>query len=432
VEEVAATLDAVAGGVELAAPAAPGPRSAVGDQVLGCALLGLLFLTSTAPSPLYSVYQQEWRFSSVMLTVVFAVYSGPLMVALHFSGPFSDRYGRRRLAVGGFTLLLASLLVFAFARGLWWIFAARALQGLGVGTASAALTASVINARRHEATGGATTVAMVSGNIGVGIGALLSGFFVEYVVDPTRTVFVVLACACAIALGACSRVSSARSHHVRRTSWRPRLDLPSASARTSLVYLTGMALAWTLGGLYLSLGPSIAEALGGSSALIGALVAAILGFGGALAAGASGTWAELRQLRVGVPLLVAGLAGVVVACATTSWGIFLAGSAVLACAWGLVYIGTFRALVALSRPETRGATVSVIYVVTYVAFSLPAILAGVCTDAFGLRHTTIAFGSVAALLAVGVGVLLYAGSGRRGDAHLTESRTVAPRAGLTP
>jgi len=380
--------------------------------VLGCALLGLLFVTSTAPSPLYSVYQHEWRLSSAMLTVVFAIYSGPLIVALHFSGPLSDRYGRRRLAATGFALVLASLLLFAVASGPWWIFAARAIQGLGVGTASAALTASVINARRRAETSGATTVAMVAGNVGVGIGALLSGFFVEYVVDPTVLVFVVLACACAVALAACWWVRGGGTDQVRMPSWRPRLYLPASATRSAMLFLAGMALAWTLGGLYLSLGPSIAQALGGRGGLTSALVAAILGFGGALAAGASHSWVERRQLRIGVPLLVAGLIGVVVACAVTSWELFLAGSAVLALAWGLVYIGTFRSIVSLSRPETRGATVSVVYLVTYFAFSIPAIVAGISADAYGLRRTTIVFGGAAAVLTVAVGVLLFLGDRR--------------------
>src|SRR3954447_14486360 len=46
------------------------------------ATLGLLLFASSAPSPLYVVYQQEWGFSSIVLTSVFAVYALALLASL--------------------------------------------------------------------------------------------------------------------------------------------------------------------------------------------------------------------------------------------------------------------------------------------------------------------------------------------------------------
>jgi hypothetical protein len=39
-------------------------------------VLFLLFMASAAPSPLYRVYQAQWRFPATTLTVVFAVRPG--------------------------------------------------------------------------------------------------------------------------------------------------------------------------------------------------------------------------------------------------------------------------------------------------------------------------------------------------------------------
>src|SRR3954465_10885673 len=63
------------------------------------AAIAAIFVTftaaSSAPSPLYVVYQQLWGFSAVTLTVVFAVYVVGLIAALLMLGALSDHVGRR-------------------------------------------------------------------------------------------------------------------------------------------------------------------------------------------------------------------------------------------------------------------------------------------------------------------------------------------------
>ena len=51
------------------------------------AVLALLFFVAAAPSPLYGVYQAQWRFSAITLTEVFAVYALFLLVTLLGLGP---------------------------------------------------------------------------------------------------------------------------------------------------------------------------------------------------------------------------------------------------------------------------------------------------------------------------------------------------------
>ena len=64
------------------------------------ATIVLYLAASSAPSPLYVVYQEEWGFSATTLTVVFAVYVfgllGSLLAGLLEDGtlriPIQDRY----------------------------------------------------------------------------------------------------------------------------------------------------------------------------------------------------------------------------------------------------------------------------------------------------------------------------------------------------
>src|SRR5260370_15316910 len=70
----------------------PLPRAAAFSMLAG--VLFLIFMASAAPSPLYRVYQGEWRLSATTLTRVFAVYPpippGPPL----FFGAGSGFFGR--------------------------------------------------------------------------------------------------------------------------------------------------------------------------------------------------------------------------------------------------------------------------------------------------------------------------------------------------
>ena len=46
------------------------------------AIFGVLIYASTAPSPLYRLYQQKWHFSATTVTAVFGVYALVLLLAL--------------------------------------------------------------------------------------------------------------------------------------------------------------------------------------------------------------------------------------------------------------------------------------------------------------------------------------------------------------
>ena len=64
---------------------------------LVAAVLPLLLAAAGGPSPLYRVYQAEWRFSAITLTEVFAVYALSLLATLLVFGSLSDYLGRRRV-----------------------------------------------------------------------------------------------------------------------------------------------------------------------------------------------------------------------------------------------------------------------------------------------------------------------------------------------
>src|SRR3954466_12931195 len=67
-------------------------------------LLVLMLAASGVPSPLYRVYQQEFGFSSGVLTTIFAIYALALLVSLLVVGGLSDHVGRRPVIAAGLAL----------------------------------------------------------------------------------------------------------------------------------------------------------------------------------------------------------------------------------------------------------------------------------------------------------------------------------------
>jgi MFS family permease len=104
----------------------------------------VLMAGANLATPLYAVYAQRFSFSSFVLTAVFATYAVVLVPALMVFGRMSDRFGRRPVVLAGLGLACIALVLFAAADGVAWLFAARAVQGLAVGTISGAATAALV------------------------------------------------------------------------------------------------------------------------------------------------------------------------------------------------------------------------------------------------------------------------------------------------
>jgi MFS family permease len=101
-------------------------RLSLPNAFAATAAIFVLFATaSSAPSPLYVVYQKEWGFSNATLTVIFAVYVVGLIGALLVLGALSDHVGRRPVLAAAIALEAVSFVLFFFATGVAGLLVAR-------------------------------------------------------------------------------------------------------------------------------------------------------------------------------------------------------------------------------------------------------------------------------------------------------------------
>jgi hypothetical protein len=188
-------------------------------------------------------------------------------------------------------------------------------------------------------------------------------------------------------------------------SLRPTLHVPVQARSTLWKVLPLNTATWALGGFYASLAPSLVRtATGSTSNLIGGATVAALTVTGALMIFTLRNRSAKRALQLGASLLPMGLVLILLGVHSASLSLFFLGTLVAGCGFGSGFLGAVRSLVPLALPHERAGLMSAYYVLSYLAFCLPALLAGHLSRSYGLLATTDGYG--AALIVLAVGALL--------------------------
>jgi MFS family permease len=360
-----------------------------------------LLAASSAPSPLYAVYQAEFGFSSLTLTAIFAAYVLALLVSLLTVGRLSDFLGRRPVLAAALVVEAAAMAVFLDAHGVVALFAARLVQGLATGAAIGVVGAYLLDLQPSTGSRLGSLVNSAAATGGLGLGAVLSGVLIEYAPHPTRLVFAVLT-ATFLALAAATIALPETVDHKRGAlaALRPQVAIPPRARRAFALAVPTMGSTWMLGGLMLSVGGSLLTAVFGQHNH--AVVGLVIGLFAGVAAASS---LLLRNLapepmeRLGSSALLVGTALFAIALLTTSLPAFIAAAIVAGTGFGPAFLGSFRTVSQLAEPHQRAALISAIYVISYLAFSIPAVAAGLLINEVGLRDTALGYSAVVAAVA---------------------------------
>ncbi len=379
------------------------PLAAFIGAVVGFATL---FVAAGAPTPLLAFLERAWGFAPWLLTLAFAIYAFGLVGALLAVGALSDRLGRRPVLVGALTLQLLAIVLFTLAPNIIYLIVARAIQGLATGAATGAFTAFISElapAHLKPLGGVLSSVAPVGG---LSLGVALTGLAVQFTAHPNIVVFTTLGILTAIVLVATvfTRETLTPRSGVSHASVPRRIG--AADERREFVAAIPVHVsAWMSAGLFLGLGPSVLRevlhleggaltgliiALEPGAAVVAALVLShvsgrtttLLG-GGAVLVG---------TVLVGFSLLLGELPLFVLSVLISGFG------------FGGSFSGALRTTARLAPPDRRAALFASIYLVAYLAFGVPVLIAGLFIRPLGLLPTVIGYALVIAACAV-IGLL---------------------------
>jgi MFS family permease len=357
------------------------------------AIFVLFAAAASAPTPLYVVYQREWGFSDTTLTVIFAVYVLGLIGSLLVFGGLSDHVGRRPLLVAAVALEGAAFVLFFIAGGVTVLLLARVAQGIATGIAFSTLGATLVDLNPPHSPGRAGLVNGVAPISGLALGALGCGALVQYAPAPTHLVFALLFAGMVLAGGVVARLPETSAQRPGAlASLIPILGIP-ARLRADVYALVPIIVAsWALGGLYLSLGPSVAAGIFGlRNHLIGGLVVTLLAGAGAVTAFVLRAWPTRTVLTISAILLAAGTALTLAGVETHAVALAFAGTVVAGVGFGASALASFGTLARIAAPGERSELLAAALVIAYLAFSLPAVAAGFASTSFGLHPTTVVY-----------------------------------------
>jgi len=384
------------------------PRAAAFWLVAG--VLFLLFFAAAAPSPLYGVYQNQWRFSATTLTAIFAAYALLLLITLLVFGSVSDYVGRRRVILVGLAMTAGACGLFLIADGASLLFAARALQGAAVGTATSALGAALIDLQ-PAGSRRAPVITTAASLLGLAVGGLSASALVQY--GPARTHLVwwlLLGVSLAAAIAVLTMPEPVSARPGALAALRPRVAVPRQARATFALALPCLIAVWMISGFYLSLGPLLAaQVLRSQDLLWGGLVIFLLagtGTGAAAGVGFRGLSGPTAMLAGCLALLV-GAVVTLTALELASAAAFLIGTVVAGAGFGAAMLGSFRTISALAAAGQRAGLIAAYFIASYVAFSIPVVAAGVATAHFGLHRTALVYcAAIAVLSATAAGSLV--------------------------
>ncbi|MEB0181722.1 MFS transporter [Pseudomonas sp. CCC3.2] len=374
------------------------------DAARGRSSLGFLAITtlsffaaSSSPTPLYHLYQQNWDFSAAMLTLIFAAYALSLLVALLVVGSLSDYLGRRPVIFAALLLQILSMALFIGATDVSWLLLARLLQGFATGMAASALGAALLDCDQVQG----PLVNSVAPLLGMAGGALGTSVLVAYAPMPLTLAFIVLLAAFVLQAVYLWRLPETVSPQPGVfASLKPTLSVPPQARRTLWLILPVDIAAWALGGFYLSLTPSLlAAATGSTSVMNGGLAVAALTLSGVLAILNLRRRPPVLALFVGAICLGIGVAVILLAINSGWLWLFFVGTVIAGCGFGSGFLGAMRLLMPLAHAHERGGLMSTFYVLSYLAFCLPALVAGLSAHRFGLIATANVYGLVVIVLA---------------------------------
>jgi MFS family permease len=385
--------------------AATGGRSAPGRGralALGAVATTLMLAGASAPSPFYPLLQERLGLGSIGVAVAFAIYAVALLLALLTVGSISDHLGRRPVVSAGLILLSVSVLLLWTADSAGMLYLARGLQGLASGalvSTTSALVADTVapgNARR------AALINSLAPMAGLALGTLVAGILLQVIPDAAATAtFLPLVIAYLVMAAVIWTVPETSP---RERGWlralRPRAAVPVAARGLFGVSIPIILGGWATGGLFLSLGPSIVHSeLHVDGQLGPALVVGVLPAAGAVAAFVMRNRRPVVTAVYGAAALAVGTVIMLLALVLGSLPIYVVAVVIAGTGFGTAFMGTVASLIPLAAVHERAELFASLYIVAYLSFGLPAVVAGVLVGVFGLHATVLGYGAVVAVAA---------------------------------
>jgi hypothetical protein len=328
-------------------------------------------------TPLLLVYRERLALDAAAPALLFGMYALGLVPGLLLAGPLSDRRGRRAVVLPS---AVAALVASAVLGGLGGSFAAllvgRLLYGIGAGGVMSAGAVWVIELSRDAAPGAGARRATIALSSGFGAGPLVSGVLAQYAPAPTIVPFAVHVALQASVLIVAWRVPDTVE---RAATAGPllRIELDRAGWRRFARGVVPMApFVFGFPAIALTAIPAmLTGALGRAPLAYTGLLCVIALLTGVVVQPLTRRFAPAFAARLGLAVGAGGVALGAVAVEAQAHALLLAVAPILGAGYGVCMTAGLLTVQRLAPPDARGGITGLYYVLTYVGFAAPYLLA---------------------------------------------------------
>ncbi len=391
------------------------------DQLLVAYLFLAVMVGTNLPTPLYVLYAQRLRLTSLDITAIYAVYAVCVLGTLLLAGRLSDHAGRRPVLLLAVVIAGLGELVLMTTSDLAGLLAGRIAAGVAAGLVIGTGTAYLADLAtdRPERANAFATIANMGGQA---VGTLLAGSLAVFLIGPTVTPYAAgLFLLAPVLLVPVRRLPETR---LSGGGWRAGVTLQSvkvpASIRTPfLAAAIGLLAAFALLGFMTALsGLLLTQRLHDQSLLISGLATFTLFASAAVAQLRAVGSSPPRAMLFGLAALPAGAALLLIADLAASAAALFSGAMVIGAGVGAVLRAAVAMVTAVCPPDHLSEVVSALFAAVYLGASAPTIAAGLTATLADLRTAVIAVGGfVTFLVIVAAGMIVRLGAAGLKTSH---------------
>jgi MFS family permease len=115
--------------------------------------------------------------------------------------------------------------------------------------------------------------------------------------------------------------------------------------------------------------------------------------------------------------LAVGAGVTIAAIETGTAAVLLLGTGIAGLGYGPAFTGAYRTVVALAPEDDRAGLIAAIFTLSYLSSGVPALIAGITAEQFGLHGTALVYSAAVAGLAAAAGTFLTRHGSRTGKPH---------------
>ena len=383
--------------------AARRPTLAAGFALAGEAIAFMsLYLAAGAVMPLLVVYQDQWSLPPTLLTQAFAVFAIGFLSTVITAGSLSDHVGRRPVLMSALVIQLASNIVFLMAPDIGWVIIGRIMQGVATGAATTTFTAALIELAPPNRKAVGTILGSVSLTGGLAVGSLLAGVTIQLTTNANSIVFSVLIIMTmlGIVVIALSPETARRAPGALR-SLLPRAAVPISARKEFAAAMPAIAAIWMLSGFSGGLAPSMVRSVFHfDSGLLNGICGFVAPAASALTGLSLARVESRRLMAAGICASIVGASSIAAGASAGSLALMIAGQTVAGAGFGASFAAALRLVLPRAVTSRRAEVASAIYLVSYIAFGVPVVIAGKLTASLGIVSTVAWSSAVSALLAL--------------------------------